>query len=357
MLTYKRLPDTLRVEEEKAIAPKVLDLVSRLKIGIIYGPISPEDRPYYRRGLLAGPPAGMSITSVAKTLESQGFSVEILNPDLFGFIDRLRNIDFALIMIHGAHGEDGKIQGLLDYLRIPYLGPSVLPSAICNSKTACKAMIQALGLPSPQSTRMLPRCSAGIREAIIATNLTFPAMLKCDTGGSSVGMAKCSTLDELLIRISTIDARTPYFCESYVAGTPCTVSLVQLGTDMFCTEPLEVETEHEFYDDISKLEGANSGAGVRYHYPARISKDAINKCIEYARAIAEHLQLTVYGRVDFVVSGEGIPYFLEANTLPGLSSDSNFVRCGTGQGFTYPELLLLLIRASLINEVDAVYLD
>lgn len=356
MLSYQMLPDNNRIENERAVVPKVFDFVRRLRIGLIYGPISPEDRPYYRRALLAGPKA-MSITSLASTLAEQGFSVEIINPDLFGFIDRLKNIDFALIVIHGSHGEDGKIQGLLDYLRIPYLGPSVLPSAICNSKTTCKAVVRSLGLSTPSSTTLLPRSTKAISELISSRGLAFPAMLKCDTGGSSVGMAKCNSLDEVVSRISAVNPKIPYFCESFVKGTACTVSLIQLGTEMFCTEPMEIETDREFYDEISKLEGASSGAAIRFHYPARFSKLAAQKCIENARLIAEQLQLTVCGRVDFIVSDDGTPHFLEVNTLPSLSSEASFAEGGSALGFSYAELLLLLIRASLINEIDAAYSD
>ncbi|QOZ33226.1 hypothetical protein [Bradyrhizobium sp. CCBAU 53421] len=355
MLSYQMLPDNKRVENEKAIVPKVLEFVRQLKIGLIYGPISPEDHPYYRRALLSGPAKGMSVTSVASTLAEEGFSIEIINPDLFGFIDRLKNIDFALIMIHGPHGEDGKMQGLLDYLRIPYLGPSVLPSAICNSKTTCKTMVRSLGISTPSSTTLLPRSAKAIGDLISSSGLTFPVMLKGDTGGSSVGMAQCNNVDEVVSRISTVDPKTPYFCESFVKGRVCTVSLIQLGTEMFCTEPIEVETERAFYDEISKLEGGSSGAAVRFHCPARLSKLAAEKCMKDARSIAEQLQLTVHGRVDFIVSDDESAHFLEVNTLPSLSSAATFAKGGLTLGFSYPELLLLLIRASLINEIDAVY--
>lgn len=357
MLGYQMLPDNSRIENERATIPKVFDFVRRLKIGLIYGPTSPEDRPHYRRALLAGPAKGMSITSVASALVEQGFSVETINPDLFGFIDRLKNIDFALVMIHGPHGEDGKIQGLLDYLRIPYLGPSVLPSAICNSKTTCKTIVQSVGVPTPSSTTLFSHSTKAIGELISSSGLAFPVMLKCDTGGSSMGMAKCNSFDEVVSGISSIRPKMPYFCESFVKGTACTVSLIQLGTEMFCTEPIEIETEREFYDEISKREGGSSGAAVRYHYPARFSKLAARKCIENARLIAEQLQLTVCGRVDFIVSDDDTPYFLEVNTLPGLSSAATFAKAGLALGFSYVELLLLLIRASLINEIDAVYSD
>lgn len=356
MLSYQMLPENNRIRDEKTITPKVFEFLRRLKIGLIYGPTSPEDRPCYRRALLAGPQS-MSITSAASTLAEQGFSVEIINPDLFGFIDRLKNIDFALIVIHGSHGEDGKIQGLLDYLRIPYLGASVLPSAICISKTTCKTLVRSLGVPTPTSTTFLPRSRKAICDVISSSGLSFPAMLKCDTGGSSLGMAKCNSLDDVVSRISSVNPKVPYFCESFVKGPACTLSLIQLGTEMFCTKPMEIETAREFYDDISKLEGESSGAAVRFHYPARISKMATQKCIENARLIAEQLQLTVHGRVDFIVSDDDTPYFLEVNTLPSLYSAASFAHSASALGFSHAELLLLLIRASLINKIDSGYTD
>ncbi|WP_158091680.1 D-alanine--D-alanine ligase family protein [Bradyrhizobium canariense] len=352
MLDYRLLPDNDCLENEKAVLPKVFELIRRLKVGLIYGPISPEDRPYYRRAVLGGPAASMSITHVASALTQRGLRAEIINPELFGFLDRLRNIDFALIMVHGPFGEDGKIQGLFEYLRIPYLGSPVLPSAICNSKTICKAMVRSLGLPTPSHTRLLPRTEEAIGEHIACSGLSFPAMLKCDTGGSSVGMVKCKSLDDVISQLSSVSPNVPYFCESFANGTSCTVSLIQLGTTMFCAEPMEIETVHEFYDEISKLEGGNSGAGVRYHYPARISKRAAQRCMENARLIAEQLQLTVYARVDFIVSEDGTPHFLEVNTLPGLSPETNFVTGMLAFGFSYADLLVLLIRASLVNTIE-----
>ena len=135
------------------VTRQILDLrhwadssLGRLSVALVYGGISAEDRLY----MASSPPGQLSVTALSATLTRMGAGFEILDPCHPSFVQELAGFDVALSNLHGPFGEDGRLQGLLDYLRVPYCGSGVAASAVAADKILCKRLMESLGVPTPR---------------------------------------------------------------------------------------------------------------------------------------------------------------------------------------------------------------
>jgi D-alanine-D-alanine ligase len=156
----------------------------RFTVALVYGGISAEDQLYLARC----PPGQLSVTAMSDALTVLGARFKVLDPCRPAFIADLAGFDVALPGLHGPFGEDGRLQGLLDYLRTPYCGSGVAASAIAADKVLCKRLMESLGISTP-GWRIWP----GPRAAWPG----HPVMVKPRMGGSSVGMSLARDPDHL----------------------------------------------------------------------------------------------------------------------------------------------------------------
>jgi len=292
-------------------------------IGVLYGGWSSERE----ISLCSG-------TCVIESLKRQGYRVKPIDvqPDS---IKRFKGIDIAFVALHGRPGEDGTIQGILEFLGIPYTGSGVLGSAIGMDKITSKRIFNALDIPTPQYQY---HTQINIDEVI--SNLDFPIVVKPKAEGSSVGITIVETRKDLKGAIRKARKYKDLFFEQYIPGKMVTCGIIN-------DVPLPVleiaPKKRKFYDYKSKYtEGM-----TEYIVPARIPERQYKKIQKYA--LAAHYAIGAHGfsRVDFVLDNAHSPYVLEVNTIPGLLSESNLPLEARAIGLRYDDLIFEILKTSL----------
>lgn len=306
-----------------------------LSVAVVYGGVSAEDQLYISKS-----PAGqLSITALSETLTQLGVRYEVLDPCRPSFIRDVAGFDVVLPNLHGPFGEDGRLQGLLDYLRVPYCGSGVAASAIAADKILCKRHMEALGIPTPAW-----RTWSGPAAAWAGR----PVMVKARMGGSSVGMSLVRRKEDLDAAIQDADSSDPpgVLIEDYVPGLPITVGVLELPSGIVVFPPLATEVHAaEFYDADAKLDAA--GEGTVSCSEALLPASAAAAANDYVMKLWDGLGCRGMARVDFIVADDGSIYGLEVNTTPGMSRQSNFVTGAGLLGLTHADILLAILREAL----------
>jgi D-alanine-D-alanine ligase len=294
-------------------------------IGVLYGGWSSE-----REISLA------SGTCVIQALKRRCFRVKAIDvqPD---FIKKLKGIDIAFIALHGRPGEDGTIQGILDFLGIPYTGSGVLGSAIGMDKIASKRIFGALDIPTP-AYYYNPQINL---DDVIA-KLNFPIVVKPRAEGSSVGVAITETRKELERAVRKARKFRDLFFERYIPGRMVTCGIIN-------DVPLPIleiaPKKRKFYDYKSKYtEGM-----TEYIVPARIPEVQYKRTQKYALDAHRAIEAHGFSRVDFVLDNEHNPYVLEVNTIPGLLSESNLPLEARAIGLSYDDLVIEILKTALVR--------
>ncbi|MFE4969139.1 ATP-grasp domain-containing protein [Streptomyces sp. NPDC056660] len=307
-----------------------------LGVALIYGPVSAEDRLYHSKC----PVEQRSVTALSESLEEIGARWRVLDPCRPDFIMDLAGYDVALSNLHGPYGEDGRLQGLLDYLRVPYCGSGVGASAVAADKILCKRVMLTLGVPTPGW------------HAWSGGPVTWngrPLMIKPPFGGSSVDMNLVRDPADLpgALADAAGDAGEAVLVEEYMTGTPMTVGMLELpGGSVVVFPALATEAaEADFYDADTKLDVDSRGAVIVR--AAELEPDVLDKVTGHARTLWDGLGLRGSARIDFIVTEDGEPYVLEVNTTPGMSRDSNFAVGAAMVGLTHTDVVLAMLHEAL----------
>jgi len=286
---------------------------------------------------------------VFEALDKERYQVLRYDPstDLNRLLSDAGRIDVALIILHGIHGEDGTVQGLLDLLNIPYQGSGVIGSAIGMNKLASKQLYNQMGLPTPPYIAVHRKDRP---DAVsIGSRLGFPLVVKPANGGSSIGMSIVKSETVLMDALETAwrhdDA---VVVESFIRGIELTCGV--LGNDELRALPV-VEIMpgegHEFFDFQAKY---TPGAS-REICPAGIDDALTEKVQTYAKMAHRALFCRGYSRTDMILSGRDI-YVLETNTIPGMTPTSLFPLAARTAGISFSELLDTLIDLSIQAHKD-----
>ena len=252
------------------------------------------------------------------------------------------DVDVALIILHGRHGEDGVIQGFLESLGIPYTCSGVLGSALAMNKVTTKQIYRAEGLPTPAfetALRGRPFDAPGA-----ARRLGLPLVVKPEHEGSSIGLTIVRDPKEApaaLEKAYRFDRRA--LVEEYVAGVEITASV--LGNENPEALPLiEIipSAGYEFFDYDAKY---TPGASEEI-CPARLPEDIAERARAYAVRAHEALSLRGCSRTDMIIRG-GEATLLETNTIPGMTATSLLPRAARTAGIPFPRLLDRLIELAL----------
>jgi D-alanine-D-alanine ligase len=281
---------------------------------------------------------------VYEALDKDKYDILRYDPqtDLPRLVADAPRIDAALIILHGAYGEDGTVQGLLDLLDIPYQGSGVLGSAVAMNKLAAKRLYQQAGLPIPDF--LVAHRGTQVDTAATAQRLGMPLVVKPVVGGSSVGItiARCpQDLQEALDTAYEHDASV--LVEAYVQGTEITAGV--LGNDELEALPIiEIipDHQHEFFDYVAKY---TAGASEEI-CPARIDAELTAKAQRLAMEAHRALFCRGYSRTDMMLRGREI-FILETNTIPGMTATSLLPRAARAAGIDFGHLLDRLITLSL----------
>ncbi len=253
----------------------------------------------------------------------------------------LNKFDLAFIILHGKWGEDGVIQSLLELASIPYTGSGVMASAIAMDKVMSKKLFMHHGTPTAKwfdyRKDSLPR-QRNVKEEI--SKLGYPNVVKPNDLGSSVAITIVKNESELDPALDEAEKHSDVvLVEEYIPGAELTVSI--LGD-----EPLpviEIRPHDGFYDYHHKY----TKGMTDYLTPAPIEKSFAAKLQEIALDTFKSLGCKTFGRVDFRVGADKIPYCLEVNTIPGMTETSLVPKAAAAVGISFKELVGKIVELSL----------
>ncbi len=256
----------------------------------------------------------------------QGLPAELLN----------RTFDRVFIALHGRGGEDGQLQSVLEYLGTPYTGTGVLGSALGMHKIKSKQVVASAGVPTPPY--VLLRSQADCDTAW--ETLGAPMVVKPASEGSSLGVSKVESREQLEAAWRAAKAfDDDVLAEGWVSGQEVTVGIV---ADVVLPSIL-LQTKNAFYDYNAKYESNET----RYICPAGLSEATETLLGRYARTVFSELKLCGWGRVDFMLDGAGKPYFIEVNTVPGMTSHSLIPMAAAQAGLSFSELVKVILAGTL----------
>lgn len=244
--------------------------------------------------------------------------------------------DRVFIALHGRGGEDGTLQGALEWMRLPYTGSGVMASAIAMDKIRSKYIFQARGIPTPEFAVARTR-----HEAIAgAEALGFPLILKPALEGSSVGMGKAFNMDDVAeaAELAFGHGRV-VLVERCVVGAELTVSIL----DGEALPSIRIETPRVFYDYKAKYHSDTT----TYHCPGTTDRFREDKLASLAKKAFSALGCNGWGRVDFMVPDEAEPQVLEINTVPGMTETSLVPRAAKQAGIDFDELCWRILETSM----------
>ncbi len=273
---------------------------------------------------------------VLAALRSRGVDAHPFDPAEQG-LDALMDQRFerAFIVLHGRFGEDGTLQGVLEWLGIPYTGSGVLASALAMDKLRTKLLWQASGLPTPP-------CELLHAEAdldAVAARLGLPIMVKPVNEGSSLGMSKVREargLDEAFALAVNYDRVV--MAEKFVEGPELTVGiLVDQALPI-----IKLETPRDFYDYQAKYISDDTRYIIPCGLPQARERELQALCLEAFRALG----CSGWGRADLMLDAEGAPYLLEVNTAPGMTDHSLVPMAAQAAGMSYADLCLRILEAA-----------
>lgn len=272
------------------------------------------------------------------------------NESFFGpqVLEACKAADIVFMGLHGSNGEDGKIQGAFDLLGIKYTGTGCLSSALSMNKSIAKLVMSSYGVPVPRGlTFSINRAVySGRQEAIrkaeedIVTKVKIPCVIKPCCGGSSVGVSIVTDRNGLYKALEdAFSLEDEVIAEEYIKGREFSVGII----NNHALPVIEIAPLQGFYDYNNKyIPGMTKDT-----CPAEVSYEISDKMQKYALLAAKALGLETYGRADCLLSEDGNIYFLEMNTLPGMTDTSLVPQEALAEGISYDELCERLVEASL----------
>ncbi len=249
--------------------------------------------------------------------------------------------DFVWNTIHGTPGEDGKLQGYFDIMGVPYSCSNQFSSALTFNKYTCKSFLKQHKVLTPEASLVRKNLKTNLEA--VAEMVGFPCFVKPNSGGSSFGIAKVVRMEDLQAALGeALEEDDEAIVERYIKGTEVTCGLMK-GLDGLRVFPLtEIITENEFFD----FEAKYTVGKAEEITPARIDDDVSKKCQEMAMDIYKLTNSTGIIRVDFIIKGNQV-YFLELNSIPGMSEESIIPKQVSSLGLNMPEVLQEVIEEVL----------
>jgi D-alanine-D-alanine ligase len=243
--------------------------------------------------------------------------------------------DRVWIALHGPGGEDGAIQGALQWLGLPYTGSGVMASALAMDKVRSKRVFDAAGIPTPDYAIVRNRSHA----VLAAEDFGYPLILKPACQGSSVGMTKVFDPEDLNAAVDlALSFDDVAIVERCIVGDEYTVAVLQ-GEAL---PSIRIETPRVFYDYRAKYESDRT----RYHCPGTDSVDLEKQYASLALAAFAELGCSGWGRIDFMTGSDGQPLVLEVNTVPGMTSHSLVPMAAKTSGIDFEELCWRILETS-----------
>ena len=285
----------------------------------------------------------LSGQAVLQALQAQGIDAHGQDTAVDDFQDILARENYAraFIALHGRGGEDGVIQGMLEMLDIPYTGSGVLGSALAMDKLRTKQVWQSAGIPTPAFAVLKNAADvAAAKDAI-----EYPVVVKPAREGSSIGISKVDTaadLNDAWQLAAHYDDTV--IAEQWISGGEYTAGI--LGDEVL---PLiRLETPNVFYDYAAKYESDTT----RYLLPCGLEAAQEAELQEVSLAAFRSVGAGGWGRVDFMLDESGRPWFIEVNTVPGLTGHSLVPMAAKAVGSEFNQLVCRILDTSFNSEAE-----
>jgi D-alanine-D-alanine ligase len=249
---------------------------------------------------------------------------------------RAGKFDRAFVMLHGRGGEDGQVQGLLQSMDIPFTGSDVTGAVLSMNKMITKQSWVQQGLP----TAKFERVSSASNIDDVVKRLGLPMIIKPVNEGSSIGMSKVNSADELLTAIElATQFDSEVMAERWIEGAEYTVAVL----DQTALPMIRLKTPNEFYDFEAKYQ-ANT---TEYLCPCGLSEQDEQYCQQLALMAFNGLRMKGWGRVDLMQDQDGEFYLLEANSVPGMTDHSLVPMAAKQFGLSFEDLVWQILQTSI----------
>jgi D-alanine-D-alanine ligase len=307
-----------------------------------------------RVGVLLGGRSGereislMSGNGVLEALLSKGVDAHAFDPGLRCPTElATEKFDRVFISLHGRYGEDGTIQGLLDLLNLPYTGSGVLASALSIDKIATKQIWLSNGLSTPEFEEL----TANSDWNAVVKHLGLPLIVKPAHEGSSLGLTKVKSVDELPAAYelaARLDKKV--IAETCIVGDELTCPLVGQGNTAEALPVIKIIPPQANYDFHHKYFSNET----QYLCPTDLAPEVNERVQELALASYKVLGCRTWGRADVMLDQKtGKPYLLEMNTSPGMTSHSLVPMAAKAAGVSYADLVLWLLNQTMQQKEGA----
>ena len=279
-------------------------------------------------------------TAVLNALRKQGYDAHPIDPKTFPVATlKEQGFDRVFNILHGRGGEDGTMQGLLEQIGIPYTGCGVMASALTMDKMRTKMLWKAFGLPVAEMEIVTVENRATLNPEVVVKKLGLPLMVKPSLEGSSVGLTKVKTMDELE---SAVDFALKFdrtvLIEEWLAGDEFTVPVL----DGEVLPSIKIVPEGEFYDYDAKYISDNT----QYFCPAGLSDAREQELRRLVKQAYDVVGCRGWSRIDVIADAEGKFRLVEVNTNPGMTSHSLFPKSAATVGYSFEQLVEKILELS-----------
>lgn len=294
-------------------------------IGVVMGGPSTERAVSLRTGV-----------AIVVALKSLGYQVEGIDLDPVNFLAQLKDkkIDIVFNAIHGLYGEDGKMQGFLDMVGIPYTGSGVVASAIAMDKVASKRIFVTENIPTPDFLIINKRNIAQAEE-LITEKFSLPVVIKPKDQGSSFGVAVINKMDELKTALAdTLNYSNEILVERFIAGRELTIATLCEDGKITSLPIIEIAPKSGKYDYQSKY----TVGATEYIVPAQIGCELTKKIQAVANKVFEVIGCRGVARTDIILDKDNNFWVLEINTVPGMTETSLVPKAAKSVGISFEQL-------------------
>ena len=299
-----------------------------MKVAVLMGGKSAEREVSLKSGAL-----------VLAALRARGMDAHAFDPAKQGIEALIAGrYERAFIALHGRFGEDGTLQGALEWLGLRYTGSGVLGSALAMDKLRAKRLWMAEGLPTPPFEIL----DAKSDFRAVANRLGLPLMVKPVNEGSSIGMSKVRAAGDLEEAYAlAVNYDRAVIAEKFVEGSELTAGI--LGDEALPV--IKLETPREFYDYRAKYIADDTRYLIPCGLPAAREREIQQLCLRAFRALG----CSGWGRVDLMLDRAGAPWLLEVNTTPGMTDHSLVPMAARAAGLSYEDLCMRILESSHVG--------
>ncbi len=283
-------------------------------------------------------------TMVLAALKRKGIDAHAFDPRDQSIEQLLaQRFDRVFIALHGRFGEDGTVQGALEYLGIPYTGSGVMASALAMDKWRTKLAWLASGIPTP----VYELLTADSKAVDVVARLGLPLMVKAAHEGSSIGITKVESVEkfdaayELAAKLDDV-----VIAEQFIAGREVTAAIL----DDQALPLVRIEAPQGNYDYHNKYFGNET----KYHCPSGLQADLEKQIQQQALTAFRIIGCRGWGRLDVMLDAQNRPWFLEVNTIPGMTDHSLVPMAARESGMSFDDLVVRILETAGVNEVKHV---